>query len=66
MKEKDRLKVSTLRKHLSEEGYLMRGADDRYTDVIWLPQRSKSERVLRLRRESVEPFIALPPVREEK
>jgi hypothetical protein len=60
------VKVSTLRKHLFEEGFLMRGADDRYTDVIWLPQKSKSERVLRLRRESVEPFVAFPPGKGEK
>jgi hypothetical protein len=59
------VKSSTLRKYLCEEGFLMRESDDRYTAVIWLPQRSKSERVLRLRRESVEPFIALPPVGED-
>jgi hypothetical protein len=62
------VKVSTLRKHLFEEGFLVRGSDNRYTDVIWLAQRNKSERVLRLRRESVEPFIALQPApnREER
>jgi hypothetical protein len=60
------VKASTLRKQLCEEGFLMRGSDDRYTDVIWLPQKEKSERVLRLRRESVEPFIALPAGREER
>jgi hypothetical protein len=53
------VKSSALRKHLCEEGFLMRGSDDRYTDVIWLPQREKSERVLRLRWGSVEPFIDL-------
>jgi hypothetical protein len=60
------VKVGTLRKQLFEEGFLMRGADDRYTDVVWLPQRSRSERVVRLRRESVEPFITLPPGKGEK
>jgi hypothetical protein len=34
--------------------------------VVWLPQRSRSERVVRLRRESVEPFITLPPGKGEK
>ena len=53
------IKVGTLRKHLWEEGFLVRGSDDRYTDVIWLPQRNRSERVLRLRREKIEPFIDL-------
>jgi hypothetical protein len=53
------VKDSTLRKHLHEEGFLMRGSKERYTDVIWLPRRNKSERVLRLHREGVEPFIDL-------
>lgn len=51
------VKERTLRKHLDEEGYLARGSDDRYTDVVWVSRNQKSERVLQLYRAQVESFI---------
>jgi hypothetical protein len=51
------VKERTLRRHLDEEGYLLREGGGRYTDVVWIPSRQKSERVLRLDRARVQPFI---------
>lgn len=45
------VKDRTLRKHLEEEGYLVRENPNRYTDVLWVTDRGKTERVLKLRRD---------------
>jgi hypothetical protein len=54
------VKERTLRKHLHEEEYLMRGCDDRYTDVVRVSSKG-TQRVLRLYRDKVEVYASLFP-----
>ena len=55
------VKKRTLRKHLADEGYLMRGQDGRYTDVVLID--NKTQRVLRIHRDKVETYINYPVVK---
>jgi len=53
------VKSHTLRKHLHDEGYLMRGSGGRYTDVVRVGE--ETHRVLRIHRDKVEMHISLSP-----
>jgi len=52
------VKERVLRKHMDEEGYLVRGSNGRYTDVVRMGE--KIQRVLRVHRNKAEPYISLP------